>query len=190
MSSFDKNILVENAMKIGLAYFLIGAIIIITIYTSNKDTGIIPDDQSSSRLSTLNEVLISYFGTSWVYILLFIFTILICIMFLLYKNTNTDININIDDHNGNILIKLILILIFIIIISIITIAIRSYLSDKAKKDGSGIPDYIPGFDADAEKQKKQQSLMIIGAGSVLLFILILLFHYFWTKYIKHQAPNI
>ena len=183
MSEEDSSV---SILKTGLIFLLFGTVIVVTIYTATKDTGIIEDDNSKNRLNTLNEALTSYFGRAWAYVLLFILMLLMLLTFYIYKKINTDTIININEHTGSILIKIFVIFLIMFTIIIIIVALNSYLSSKAEDDGVGISNYIPAEDI---KAKKKQILTIVGASLVLLFILGLLFHYFWTKY-KKEDPNI
>lgn len=180
MTFIDNNPNLNRVLMLGLGVTLLGSITLLSIYTINRDTGIIPDKKSKDRLNTLDEVLSYHLGNNWPYILLFILILIIALLSFLHSEANKDTPININDKYANIIVKSIIFFLVLYTISIITVAINSFIKNKDFNQTGDIPNYIPSED---DKTKRKEIVLISFLTLFILFIIIIASRYAWNKFI-------
>ncbi len=148
-------------------YFIIIFIILLTIYCSTLPDQIINNNDSTSRMVRLDQVLTSLLGKNWRTLFVVFIIIFIIILYLLYilSQDGHGINITMSDQSYKIFFWILITLIVLYTIYIITLIIKTYSENKKTQQNE-----IKNFKPDENKSSnKTQILEIIGLS---LFILV------------------
>jgi len=144
-------------------------IVLLTIYCSTLPDQIINNNDSTSRMVRLDQVLTSLLGKNWRTIFVIFIIIFIIILYLLYvlAQDGHGINITMSDQSYKIFFWILITLIVLYTIYIITLVIKTYSENKKTQQNE-----IKNFKPDENKSNnKTQILEIIGLS---LFILVAL----------------
>jgi hypothetical protein len=88
-----------------IIFLMVGILLILLIVVElvgyfilrKKDVGILPDQQSTQRIQTINQVLMSYFGNNWPEVLLAFGLLILLILGLFLVITKKDVEVNDTD---------------------------------------------------------------------------------------------
>jgi amino acid transporter len=137
-----------------------------TYYTATTSEKIINNQQSKSRLTSLDEAFRSTMGAKWpivLFIMILIVTIaMLCLYFAMRKQ---PFNLTVGDGHAHTLNVTFIIFTVIFGIVMVVLAIRQWQKYKKDQDFGNAPNYTP---AAQEKKKDLEIAAIIGFGLLLL----------------------
>lgn len=167
INNLDQTNIFTTISNIYFIIIFIVFIILLTIYCSTLPDQIINNNDSTSRMVRLDQVLTSLLGKNWRTLFVVFIIIFIIILYLLYilSQDGHGINITMSDQSYKIFFWILITLIVLYTIYIITLIIKTYSENKKTQQNE-----IKNFKPDENKSSnKTQILEIIGLS---LFILV------------------
>jgi len=154
-----------------LTYIIIGVVILVTFIllimwniSNNKKNPILIDQNSTDRMTELNNILTSILGSKWPYLLFLFCIILIIFFYILYILSIKGININIDENHYKLFSILFIIFLVLFVILIIILTVMNIQNQKYNNQYC-VQNYKP---ADDTSSSNMQTLQIIGLSIFIL----------------------
>lgn len=151
-------------LQIGLILFIVGVVILTSMYTYHENRNIITDEQSNERLNNLSQILTFHFGKMWPYILLLITSLVIVIFTLVYHKISSS---SPTDPASATTIKIYIGIMVILAISLIANVVSRFSAQKRQAEGGDIPNY----EYDSSSDKNKQIMEMAGLGVVIVALL-------------------
>lgn len=138
----------------------------LTWYTSTSGGHITNNQQSSAKITAIDEAMSSAMGQNWPVVLLVIVVFIAMFLFTLYTSIQKNsITISLSDNLASRLNTILIILTILFSIFMVILAVNSWLNYKKREETGDSPNYKPTIE---QQKKNQQILAIIGLGLLIL----------------------
>jgi ABC-type Fe3+ transport system permease subunit len=149
-------------LQIGLILFIVGVVVLTTMYTYRENRNIITDEKSNERLDNLAQILTFHFGKMWPYMLLIIVALIVVIFTLVYHKISSS---SPTDPASTTTIRIYIGIMVILAISLIANVVSRYSAQKRQAEGGDIPNY------DYNSSNNKQIIEAAGLGVVIIALL-------------------